>query len=231
MLMIYLQQCCATELQIKEIMANRVEGVSEKLMSCALEEFLTNGYTGASLRTISENAGTTPRSIYTRYGDKEGLFSELVEKTASEIKDMFESINSGYHLKSIEEQKKLFHDESFEQEYDGYIQAILDYMYDHWNEFRLLICCSEGTKFAYFLDEVVDIIEKYTLLYIEHTGNDVITSGRAKPQLVHLLCSSFVHGFFEIVRHDMEKADAAQYVQQLQRFFTCGWDDLFNPEN
>ncbi len=231
MLMIYLQQCCATMSQIKEIMANRVEGVSEKLMSCALEEFLANGYTGASLRTISENAGTTPRSIYTRYGDKEGLFAELVEKTASEIKEMFESYNSGYHLRSVEEQKKLFHDESFDQEYDGYIQTILDYIYDHWNEFRLLICCSEGTKFACFLDEVVDIIEKYTLLYIEHTGNDVITSGRAKPQLIHLLCSSFVHGFFEIVRHNMEKADAAQYIQQLQRFFTCGWDDLFNPEN
>ena len=53
-------------------MANRIEGVTERLLQSAMEEFLTNGYAGASMRTIAENAGTTPRSIYTRYGDKEG---------------------------------------------------------------------------------------------------------------------------------------------------------------
>ena len=52
-------------------MANRVEGVTEKLLECAMQEFLENGYNGASMRTIAENAGTTPRSIYTRYEDKE----------------------------------------------------------------------------------------------------------------------------------------------------------------
>ncbi|WP_303819149.1 hypothetical protein [Ruminococcus flavefaciens] len=65
-------------------------------------------------------------------------------------------------------------------------------------------------------------------MYIQRTGNQVISSGRATPQLIHLLCSSYVHGFFEFVRHDMEKAEALRYILQLRTFFACGWDHLFN---
>ena len=38
-------------------MAKRVAGVTEKLMECAKEEFLANGYENASLRVIAEKAG------------------------------------------------------------------------------------------------------------------------------------------------------------------------------
>ena len=45
-------------------MAKQIEGVSEKIEKCAREEFLKNGYTDASLRTIASEAGTTTGSIY-----------------------------------------------------------------------------------------------------------------------------------------------------------------------
>ena len=77
-------------------MANRIEGVTEKLLEQAMKEFLDKGYTGASLRTIAENAGTTPRSVYTRYGDKEGLFAALVSECADTLKNMFISYMKDY---------------------------------------------------------------------------------------------------------------------------------------
>ena len=210
-------------------MANRTPGVSDILLEQAMSEFLANGFMGASLRTISENAGTSPRSIYTRYGDKEGLFSALVAEHADNLKNMISNCMSGYHDRPVDEQKQLFHDEVFSQEYFGYIHSFIDYVYDHWNAFKLLICGSEGTKFARFVDEIVEIDERYTLLYIKHTGNDVLDSGRATPQLIHLLCSSYTHGFFEFVRHDMDKNEALTYILQLQSFFACGWEKLFHP--
>ena len=210
-------------------MVNRTPGITEKLTEQAMQEFLANGYTNASLRTIAENAGTSPRAVYTRYGDKEGLFSALVAEQAETLKAMFRRYMSDYHESPVDEQKQLFHDEHYQTEYRGYIQTSIDYIYDNLDVFRLLICGSEGTKYASFVDEIVEIEEHYTLLYIEHTGSDVISSGRAKPQLVHLLCSSFVHGFFEFVRHDMPKDEAFTYIYQLQDFFACGWDHLFSP--
>lgn len=210
-------------------MANRVEGMTEKLQEQAMQEFCRHGYMGASLRTISENAGTTPRSIYTRYGDKEGLFSALVSECAGTLKDLIGNYMEGYAARPADEQRMLFHDEQFDAEYQGYIREIIGYVYDNWDVVKLLICKSEGTKYASFVDEIVSIDEKYTLQYIEFTGNDVLTSGRATTQLVHLLCSSFIHGFFEFVRHDMERNEAERYIVQLQGFFSCGWDRLFNP--
>ena len=210
-------------------MAKRIEGVTERLQSCAMEEFLQKGYSGASLRTIAENAGTTPRSIYTRYGDKEGLFSALVDSSASDLKVMIESFMSQYQMRPTAEQKQLFHDKYFDEEYRGYIDTIFDCIYSRWNEYKLLVCHSEGTKYSCFVDEIVELEEKYTIRYINNTGNDVISSGRAKPELIHLLSSSFMHGFFEIVRHDMSREDASIYFSQLQSFFACGWDQLLNP--
>ena len=209
-------------------MANRIEGVTEKLLEQAMKEFLDKGYTGASLRTIAENAGTTPRSVYTRYGDKEGLFAALVSECADTLKDMFISYMKDYGEKPVDEQKNLFHDDKFDEEYKDYIYSIIDYIYENFNVFKLLICCSKDTRFADYVDEIVSVDETHTLMYIQRTGNQVISSGKAAPQLIHLLCSSYVHGFFEFVRHDMEKAEAQKYILQLRTFFACGWDHLFN---
>ncbi len=210
-------------------MANRTPGITEKLTEQAMQEFLANGFMCASLRTIAENAGTSPRAVYTRYSDKEGLFAALVQKQAETMTQMFRQFMGDYNERPVDEQKQLFHDEKFDAEYKDYLHTIIDYTYENWDAFKLLICGSEGTKFAGFVDEIVEIEEHYTLLYIEDTGNDVIRSGRATPQLIHLLCSSFIHGFFEFVRHDMQKEEALTYIGQLQAFFACGWDQLFRP--
>lgn len=210
-------------------MANRVEGVTEKLLECAMQEFLANGYNGASMRTIAENAGTTPRSIYTRYEDKEGLFCALVDEPARELTDYFEQHMQGYSQRPVEEQRELFHDEEFENEHKGYMQSIIDIMYDSFDAFKLLICCAEGTKYGRFIEDIADLDEKYTLKYIEDTGNDVISSGRAGKLLIHQLCSSYMYGFFEVIRHDITKEEAQVHIAQLQDFFSHGWDKLFNP--
>lgn len=60
-------------------MAKQIEGVYEKILECAKNEFLKNGYNDASLRTIAANADTSTQSIYVRFHNKEGLFTAIVE--------------------------------------------------------------------------------------------------------------------------------------------------------
>ena len=55
-------------------MAKQKAGVYDKVLECAKEEFLSKGFLDASLRTIAQAADTSTGSIYTRFGDKEGLF-------------------------------------------------------------------------------------------------------------------------------------------------------------
>lgn len=211
-------------------MANRVEGVTEKLEECARREFLEKGFEGASLRTIAQQASTTPRSIYTRYGDKEGLFAALVEPAHAGLRKLYIDTQEAYSEKPAEVQSQLFHSDVLEVEYEGTIDVTMDYIYAHFDAFQLLVCCAEGTKYADFVEDMALLDEAYTLKFIEATGNDVITSGRAGKPFIHMLCGAYMHAFFEIVRHNMPKSEAYTYVNQLRRFYECGWDDLFHPK-
>ena len=48
-------------------MPRRIEGVTEKLIDAARQEFLDKGFEGASIRTIAAAAETSPRAVYTRF--------------------------------------------------------------------------------------------------------------------------------------------------------------------
>ena len=60
-------------------MAKQKPGVYDRVLECAKDEFLSKGFLDASLRAIAQEAGTSTGSIYTRFGDKEGLFRAIVE--------------------------------------------------------------------------------------------------------------------------------------------------------
>ena len=77
-------------------MAKQIEGVSERILACAKEEFLNNGYKDASLRVIAAAADTSTNSIYVRFGDKEGLFSAIVEPVLSEMTERFLKIQEEF---------------------------------------------------------------------------------------------------------------------------------------
>ncbi|MGC4019257.1 MAG: TetR/AcrR family transcriptional regulator [Muricomes sp.] len=70
-------------------MAKQIEGVYEKVLECARVEFLDKGYNDAPLRTIAQNAGSSTGSIYTRFGDKKGLFYASVSPALDGLKEWF----------------------------------------------------------------------------------------------------------------------------------------------
>ena len=78
-------------------MAKQIEGVAERILTAAKQEFLEKGYVDASLRTIAAAADTSTNSIYVRFGDKEGLFSAIVEPALSEMTERFIKIQEQFH--------------------------------------------------------------------------------------------------------------------------------------
>ena len=112
-------------------MAKQIEGVSERILACAKAEFLDKGYTDASLRTIAAAAETSTNSIYVRFKDKEGLFSAIVEPALSQMTERFLKIQEAFCQMNSDEQT------AHMAEYaDGGTAELVDYMYDHLDEFR-----------------------------------------------------------------------------------------------
>ena len=202
-------------------MARRVEGRSDKLLECAMSEFMEMGYQETSLRVIAAKAETTTGSIYTRFRDKEGLFHALVDSTVDELILWMREGNEAFADRPAGEQRETlftYRPEIWEQ--------LVDFIYAHWEVFRLLARCTDIDCYEDMLNRMIDIEGAYTLRFLEATGNDALESARLTPMMLHMLSNAYYSGLFEIVRHDMAKDDTMSYVRQLRRFFTQGWSDL-----
>ena len=203
-------------------MAKRTAGVTEKLMECAKEEFLLNGYENTSLRTIAEKAGSSKGAIYIRYPDKESMYRSLVQPAADGFCELLQSVLNQFSAMSGEEQTKQMRRHSD----DGFVKVV-DYLYEYFDEFKLLFTSGENTIYQEFSHRVVELDTGCTEKYIEVSGNDAISSGRLTPELSHLLSSAFYTGMFEVVIHDMPKTQAIEHIQKMRRFYTAGWQTIF----
>ena len=187
-------------------MAKQKPGVYDRVLECAKEEFLSKGFLDASLRTIAQEAGTSTGSIYTRFGDKEG-------------------IQESFHQLDDETQRAEMGQYTARHQMD-----LLDYIYDHFDVFRLLLDGAHGTRFACFLDELVDIEVEYTYRYMEVIGCESVKSGQVTEEFIHIIVTAYFNGMFEVVRHNMDRAAAHRYVKMLNDYHMAGFGTVFDPQ-
>ena len=205
-------------------MAKQKAGVYDKVLECAKEEFLSKGFLDASLRTIAQAAETSTGSIYTRFGDKEGLFRAIAEPVVDQFKAMFRRVQEDFHQLSEEEQRA-----DMGQYTARHQEEMLDYIYDHLAEFKILVT-NGGERYDEFMHRVVELNSATTYRYIEAVGSDAVTAGRLTPELMHMISSACFSGIFEAVAHDMGRDEAKAYVERLCLFFRAGWQAIFDPQ-
>lgn len=205
-----------------ETVAKQIEGVSERILACAKAEFLDKGYTDAPLRVIAAAAGTSTNSIYVRFGDKEGLFSAIVEPVLSGMTERFLKIQEAFCR--MDRAAQAAHMAVYA---DGGTAELVGYLYDHLDEFRLLLDASYGTRFHNFVDELVRIEVEYTYKYMEATGYPASCAGAMTQTLLHIVTTSRFESIFEVVRHGMSREEAMEYIDLLSRYHRAGFHAIF----
>ena len=205
-------------------MAKQIEGVSERILACAKQEFLEKGYTDASLRSIAAAAGTSTNSIYVRFKDKEGLFSAIVEPALTEMTERFLKIQENFH--QMDHTAQAAHMAEYA---DGGTMELVDYMYDHLDEFRLLLDSSYGTRFHNFVDALVQIEVEYTYKYMASVGGSEYLGDAMTQKLLHIVTTSRFESIFEVIRHGMSREEAAKYIELLSRYHRTGFFAVFGP--
>lgn len=196
----------------------------QKIMSEGKKEFLEKGFKDASLRNIVKRAGVTTGAFYGYYPDKKAFFEALVLPAVDGLRGMFMSAQQEFDQLSKETKMENVYDYSSDE-----IKKFVAYIYDYYDEFKLLISCAEGTAFSDFVHDLVEIEVEYTLRFVESTGNDVLGSGRVTPELLHIISSAFFSAVFEVVKHDMSREAADNYIDSLKQFFTAGWQRILDP--
>ena len=188
------------------------------ILKAAMEEFLEKGFQSASLRNIVKAAGVTTGAFYGYYNSKMDLFEALVGRQYNYFMNCFCKAQRDFADLPPEEQPDNLSSVSGEC-----MTEMLLYAYSHLNEFKLILCHSEGTRFSHLIDEMVEIETKGT-----HDYMAVLQSlGRPAPpideRLEHILITGMFGAFFELIIHEMPLEKALHYLEEMRAFYTAGW--------
>lgn len=197
------------------------EETKQHLLELAKAEFLKKGYSEASVRNIAKTAGLTTGAVFRYYPDKAALFDALVSEAADTLMNQFKAAQDA-HFDLIPEDKVA---QSRELS-TGYLNHFINFIYDNFDAFKLVICCSEGTKYSSYIHELVEIEVVQTELYYDRLRQLGKLEGTVSRELHHMITSAYFTAVFETVAHDMTREHAIQYVNELATFFNCGWEGM-----
>lgn len=193
-------------------MRQATAGVTEALLDSAKKEFLKYGFYDASLRRISADSGVSTNSIYTRFKDKSGLFSAVVGPVADGLMDMY--------IKFIGAAADSGNVDKAEASGEQGTEQVLKYIYDNFDIFRLIFCCSAGTEYENYFNGLVEIEEKHYRIFV-HQYSTVETP--INDFFIHVMCSAGWRYIYEIVTHKLEYNEAVELMSHIQIFNQAGW--------
>lgn len=204
-------------------MSTKAEDTEKNILNTARKHFLKDGFSGASLRNIVKDAGLTTGAFYKYYPTKEALFDALTDPYIEHIYQIYDRVVEDFEKLSAKEQTSNMSDTSG----DGMDQMI-DYIYEHYDNFRLLLKCGDSGKFETFIHNMVDREMRSSLEYVKKMKEDGIEIPIVGESLMHMIYTGFFSSIFQIIEHDIDKEIAKRNVHKLREFNTGGWERLWN---
>ena len=177
-------------------MAVADHSIDPKILESARSEFMTNGFEKSSLKSICEGAGVTTGALYKRYKGKEDLFCAVVEQT---VADLYEVAHSRGDMDpaamSDQELIKAW-------EMDGAdMMWWFRFLYERRDDFFLLLSCSQGTRYANFPHDWVELLTKATSAYLAEAQRRGLCRTDVGQAELHILLSAFWTTIYEPFIH------------------------------
>lgn len=193
--------------------------------SCILEaarsEFLEKGYQGASLREIAKRAGVTTGALYGYFAGKSKLFAALVKKPYNYTLELYRDVLSDFFALPAEQQQADMIGCTHKC-----MMRMVDYMYAHYDSFKLILCCSQGTPYASMVHELAHLDVLATQQFRSSITGAGVPLKPVNKTLEHMLTSGMFSTFFELIVHDIPRKDADEYVRQMLDFYSAGWQKI-----
>ena len=193
----------------------------KKILEIGKKEFLSKGFNDASLRGIVKEAGFTQGAFSGYYPDKESLFDALVSEAADGLIEQFKASQDAHFdlipCNRTSESRELT---------SKSMKEFVDYIYDHYDAFKLIICCSDGTKYSSFIQDLVALDVNRTEEYFAELRRTGRSNACLSFQLHHMISSAYFTAVFQTVACDMTKEQAMHYIAEISIFFSSGWEGI-----
>ena len=152
-------------------------------------------------------------------------YTHLVGETASELLTRFKAAQDDYFDLVPEGRAK----DSLELS-TQHLHELVAFMYDHFDEFKLILCRAEGTGYADFIEVLVELEVDRSEEYYALLRKNGMLSGSMTRQLHHMITRAYFTAVCETIVHDMPREEAMKYVDELAIFFHSGWSGLLRLE-
>jgi AcrR family transcriptional regulator len=207
--------------QTEEYMPPDPTETIKKILASAKAEFLQKGYGGASLRKIAARAGLTTGALYRHYADKESLYRALVEPVYHEFLDSLRGQTDYYDSLLATEGLNAMWERSGRS-----VEALFRYIYDHLDEFKLLLSAEKRTVYGDFREQLIRSDVELTMRYIQSARQRKYTTRDFTSEELYVIVLGQYSGFFEIVLQNDEMEKAIQYARLYSIFCNAGWKAL-----
>ncbi|MCR4792988.1 MAG: TetR/AcrR family transcriptional regulator [Lachnospiraceae bacterium] len=193
----------------------------EKIIDAACKEFLEYGFQDASMRRIASECGMSASGLYKHFESKEDMFAALVDPAINGLYELYHELETENKnaLETIES------DALWSEQSDTV--NIMSYVFDHIDEFTLIISKSQGTRYERFIHDVARLEEQTTIRYMKElkkAGRKVNVISRKE---FHLLVTSQIEAMFQVVVHGFSRKEAIHYAETLDKFYLSAWETFF----
>ena len=193
----------------------------ERIIEAARKEFMEYGFNDASLRKIAAEAGIQVGGLYKHFGSKEDMFASLVDPAIKGLMKFFDGIENDYY----QEIGKVAEESMWEDQMETV--RFMTYIYDHFYEFKLIVCRSQGTKYENFTHDIAKLEEEVTIKYMNELRKSGIAVNDVDEKEFHLLVTASIEAILQAVIHDFTRDEAMQYAHTLEKFYLPAWKALF----
>ena len=74
----------------------------------------------------------------------------------------------------------------------------------------------------------IDIETDYTYKYMEAVGLKFKEGRPLTKDFMHIMNTALFESFFEVVRHNMSKEEAMEYIDLLEKYHSAGWSVIYD---
>lgn len=205
----------------KEIIVPKDKTLSHvRVKEAAKEEFLKEGYMKASMRKIGARAGMSQAGLYRHYPSKELMFDALVAPAMQDLEVWHKRHRDSAYasLENDADVNELFADTN--------IDLMRDVVFKHKDEFRLILNCSQGTKYENFIHDFVRIEQKEMMVAFKKLADSGVYVKEISEDELHMLISAYDTALFEPIVHDWPIEKALHGLEVAEEFFKPGWMKL-----
>jgi len=201
----------------------------QKLIDSALAEFREKGYAKASLRKICANAGVTTGALYFFFKNKDDLFSAIVEPPLEKLRAILEehnrederSMSAGGSFSALPETSKDEHSEIAE--------SIVDFLYDNYDAFLLLLTKAQGSLYENVRDEFVAIMEDGFRASAQALVRN-LPGCRIDEYMLHWLAHMDLDVYVHMLTHETDREMAKNHSRRIMNSVIESWFRLIITE-